>query len=147
MASPRSVLFKIRRQASPDDQPHWEQFELPWHPPALTHKAIRAAWENDGVEDQPKLPIALYPMHIHPRLQVQKGCFTIQGRRKESLCVLVAEAGIQYCLAAIDIDPSCQQSLLKELRILGVSHSTLFPDLDGLAKDLKSVFWGLEGLK
>src|SRR5258706_2635845 len=32
MASSKSVLFKIRRQASPADQPHWEEFELPWHP-------------------------------------------------------------------------------------------------------------------
>src|SRR6201985_3169956 len=28
----QSVLFKIRRQASPDDKPRWEEFELPWHP-------------------------------------------------------------------------------------------------------------------
>jgi succinate dehydrogenase / fumarate reductase, iron-sulfur subunit len=26
------VLFKIRRQASPNEKPLWEEFELPWHP-------------------------------------------------------------------------------------------------------------------
>ena len=25
------VLFKIKRQASPNDKPRWEEFELPWH--------------------------------------------------------------------------------------------------------------------
>src|SRR6266536_387499 len=28
----KSVLFKIRRQASPNDKPRWEEFELAWHP-------------------------------------------------------------------------------------------------------------------
>src|SRR5690348_11597248 len=27
----KSVLFKIRRQASPNHKPHWEEFELAWH--------------------------------------------------------------------------------------------------------------------
>ena len=32
MADSKSVLFKIRRQASPNDKSHWEEFELAWHP-------------------------------------------------------------------------------------------------------------------
>jgi succinate dehydrogenase / fumarate reductase iron-sulfur subunit len=32
MPNSKSVLFKIRRQASPSDKPSWEEFELPWHP-------------------------------------------------------------------------------------------------------------------
>lgn len=32
MANPKSVLFKIKRQASPDAKPHWEEFELAWKP-------------------------------------------------------------------------------------------------------------------
>src|SRR5690242_10887407 len=28
----KTVRFKIRRQASPNDKPHWEEFELAWHP-------------------------------------------------------------------------------------------------------------------
>src|SRR5437667_5513930 len=27
----KTVLFKIRRQSSPNDKPRWEEFELPWH--------------------------------------------------------------------------------------------------------------------
>jgi len=27
----KSVFFKIRRQASPNSKPQWEEFELPWH--------------------------------------------------------------------------------------------------------------------
>src|SRR5262250_600200 len=32
MADSKSVRFKIRRQASPNDKPKWEEFELAWHP-------------------------------------------------------------------------------------------------------------------
>src|SRR5207247_10632139 len=28
----KKVLFKIRRQASPNDKPRWEEFEVAWHP-------------------------------------------------------------------------------------------------------------------
>ena len=31
MPNPKSVRFKIRRQASPKDKPHWEEFEIPYH--------------------------------------------------------------------------------------------------------------------
>lgn len=31
MPNPQSVLFKIRRQASPNDKPLWEEFEVPHH--------------------------------------------------------------------------------------------------------------------
>lgn len=56
-------------------------FEVPWHPPTSTAACIRAAWEEEAGE-QPALPIAVYPMHVHPRLQVQQSCFTIHGSQK-----------------------------------------------------------------
>ncbi len=31
MANSKSVIFKIRRQASPSGEPHWEEFEVPYH--------------------------------------------------------------------------------------------------------------------
>src|SRR5579864_1941957 len=31
MAGSNSVLFKIRRQASPNDKPRWEEFEIAYH--------------------------------------------------------------------------------------------------------------------
>src|SRR5881275_86835 len=31
MAMNKAVSFKIRRQGSPNEKPHWEEFALPWH--------------------------------------------------------------------------------------------------------------------
>jgi hypothetical protein len=119
-------------------------FDLPWHEPTRTAAAIRAAWEIN-VPEEPDLPLALYPTHIHPRLQVQHSCFTIQGKRKESLNLLMAEVGLERFIHSIDIDPSRHRRIIEELRIVGISQATLFPDVDGLAADLTRQFWNENG--
>ena len=43
-------------------------------------------------------------------------------------------------LKRYDIDPACRKSILKDLSFLGVTDSVAFPDLDGLAKELKARF-------
>jgi FRG domain len=116
-------------------------FETPWKHDTLVAAAIRAAW-GDGGPLESDLPIALYPMHVHPRLQVQQSCFTIHGRRPESLRALMAERGHSHFLRALDIDPTRHRSIAQDLRILGISQASLFPDLDGLAADLTAQFWG-----
>jgi hypothetical protein len=126
---------------------HIPGFELPWHSPTITNKCIRAAWELDSVDGQPDLPIAIHPMHVHPRLQVQRSVFTIHGKRKESIDTLMREIGLApHFLRSFDIDPSRHREILYQLDVLGISHGTLFPDIDGLAKDLTAQFWGPDPL-
>jgi hypothetical protein len=121
------------------------EFFLPWHNPSLwgdgylkvinpAFENIRGAWEQDqcGVE----LPVAFYPTYVHPRLRGQRACFTIHGRRKDGLSSLVPDA----LLKRYTIDPDCRQSLIQELRVLGITDSVVFPDLDGLASELKAQF-------
>jgi hypothetical protein len=117
-------------------------FELPWHTPTSAAAAIRAAWSiAKDDERQVDLPVAIYPMHVHARLQVQQSCFTIHGRRKEGLVSLMEEAGLGQYLRAIDINPARHRDIVDELRILGISRASLFPDLDGLAAGLAGQFW------
>jgi len=117
-------------------------FEIPWNPATLTNAAIRAAWGHGNDTDaEPALPIAFYPMHVHPRLQVQQSCFTIHGRRKDGLEQLLASIGLDHFLRAIDIDPTRSRKILDQLQGLGVSQSSLFPDLNGLAADLTRQVW------
>lgn len=48
-----------------------------------------------------------------------------------------AENGeIADCIIEYQIDHSVSQSILQELSMLGVSHSTIFPDLDHLGRDI-----------
>jgi hypothetical protein len=127
------------------------EFPLPWHDPdpdpppwfprlrprAATNPAfknLRGAWEQDrhGVD----LPVAIYPTYVHPRLRAQRSCFTIHGKHKQGLDSLVPDS----ILKRYAVDPTCCQSMLNELRLLGITDSSAFPDLDGLASELKTQF-------
>jgi len=95
---------------------------------------IAGAWVLDqrGVE----LPVAVYPHYIHARLRAQRSCFTVHGKRKQGLDTLVPDK----ILKRYAVDPLCRESMLNELRTLGITDSVAFPDLDGLAKELKARF-------
>jgi hypothetical protein len=98
------------------------EFPLTW----VDHAGANPAFENIGgawVLDQRgvELPVAVYPHYIHARLRAQR---SLPDR----------------ILKSYAIDPDCRESMLDELRTLGVTDSVAFPDLDGLAKELKARF-------
>src|SRR5260370_11210903 len=54
----KSVLFKIRRQAFPNDKPRWEEFELPWHPGMNVISSMMEIARNPVTRDgKPTTPI------------------------------------------------------------------------------------------
>jgi hypothetical protein len=113
------------------------EFPLPWfrpEPPRLNPACenIRGAWEGDG--PGVSLPVALYPTYVHGRLRAQRGCFTVWGKRKEGLQLLVPNP----ILKCYQVNPASRDSMLRELMVLGVTESVAFPDLDGLARELKT---------
>ena len=121
------------------------QFPLPWFKPDsginIAHENIAAAWAEG--EACLSLPVATYPRSVHSRMAGQRSCFTVHGNKGECLDALVDEYEIKGCLEKYVIVPENQenqQQLIQELRILGISEATVYPDIDGLARDLKSVF-------
>src|SRR5439155_16514409 len=59
MANSKSVLFKIRRQASPNDKPHWEEFELLHKPGMNVISSLMEIAANPVTRDRkPTTPIA-----------------------------------------------------------------------------------------
>ena len=115
------------------------EFPLPWleRPPPSINPAfenLAGAWELDtrGVQ----LPVVVYPTYIHPRLRAQRSCFTIHGHQKQSLNSLISNT----ILKRYTLDPTRHQSMISELRLLGVTDSVVFPELDGLALEFKSQF-------
>jgi len=95
---------------------------------------IRGAWELDRVGAE--LPVAVHPTNIHPRMSAQHSCFTVHGKRKEGLAELVGPD----CLRRYDIQLQSRLGALRELRRVGISESTLFPEPTGLAKELEQFF-------
>jgi hypothetical protein len=96
---------------------------------------IRGAWEMDrfGVN----LPVAIHPTNIHVRMHTQKSCFTVQGKNKECLSKLVDSRVLKkYVISKDSIDV-----IRKDLNIIGITHTSVFPDLDHLAKELSDLFY------
>jgi len=96
---------------------------------------IRAVWEQDSRRGT-TLPMAIRPTYIHRRMNVQRSCFTIQGKRQESLSGMVDDRVLRKYV----IQPSKVQSMRSDLRTIGITNATVFPDLDNLAKDLAELF-------
>ena len=84
----------------------------------------------------PEYPIAVYPAHSIPRVALQKGCFTVHGRGKQPIEELF-QSSSNPKLAKIVVNGTKAVSIKTDLKILGLTHTTLFPDLDGLAKELR----------
>jgi len=95
---------------------------------------IRGAWENDRIGTA--LPVAIYPTSIHPRIATQKSCFTIHRKSHPRLdSALDEKALIKFEIAYPGAD-----SIKNDLRLLGFTHSTVFPDLEGLARELEEQY-------
>ena len=101
-----------------------------------TNASVRAAWQKGRTEYRQRYPIALYPTYIHPRMAAQRSCFTIHGRKSAPL----VRALPHRFLRPFDIDTSKRIRMLRDLRVVGVSKSSLFPEFVGLADDLENRF-------
>ena len=91
---------------------------------------VAAAWEQDrgGTE----LPVAIKPTYIHPRMTAQKSCFTIWGSNKRPLHEIVPPE----LLRMYRVRRNAIGRVSRELRVMGITRSSLFPELDGLAGEL-----------
>jgi hypothetical protein len=115
------------------------EFPLVWHnPEGVLNPAfenLRGAWEQDG--PGVPLPLAIHPTYVHPRLRSQRSCFTIHGKRKGGLDTLVPKSILRRYV----VDPTYRQSMFRDVALLGITDSVVFPDLDGLATELKKRFF------
>lgn len=92
-------------------------------------------------------PVALRGVHNSPRIVAQQGFFTVFGPRAESMekafTTKKQDGGLYFpptCLTKFVIPKSCVQSMRDEIFSLGISEATIYPDLEGLAAELKRVF-------
>lgn len=112
-----------------------DEFPLPWHRPEppninIGNENIRGAWEKDqtGID----LPVAILPPYVHSRIVAQRSRFTVQGKRKDSLCDLIPPKLIKR----YQINPEKKREFKRDLQMLGIEEATAFPDLDGIAREL-----------
>ncbi len=81
-------------------------------------------------------PVALYGTHNSPRIVAQRGVFTVAGQSLDPLESFSNPEHHTGSLIRIDIPERSRDRILIDLRSTGFSESMIFPDLDGLAREL-----------
>lgn len=89
--------------------------------------------------DLPDFPIAVRPSYFNARISAQKSCFTVHGEKKNGL-ELVFRKTSSPRLAQLRIRSQSAESIRGEIVRAGITESALFPDLEGLARDLKDQY-------
>lgn len=92
-----------------------------------------------------RLPIAIQTNYISQRMFSQRSCFTIHGTEEKDFENLFQESALvsnghfyKYKLPTNEVEPLAE--LVKQLSLLGVGESSMFPDIEGLAKELRYRF-------
>ena len=83
-------------------------------------------------------PVALYGAHNSVRIVAQQGVFTIFGANRTPMEKLVRTGTFpEIALTRIVIPPARIEALRNSLLNQGTTESTVFPDLEGLARETK----------
>lgn len=93
-------------------------------------------------------PVAIRGIHNSPRIVAQQGFFTIFGPEKMSIEECFEQKNSETgdhkfpldCLIRFNIPKASIAQMKTEMFSLGVSESTIYPDLEGLAAELKRVY-------
>jgi|GEM_PF-289018 len=106
--------------------------------PTLKNYVLRSNPENFSRLVSAKIPVAIRPVRSTGRIVNQKGMFTLHGKEQRGLNEIVGEMGRgKIRLEKLVIPGKRKNSLLVELFSAGTSHGNLFPDLDGLAREIR----------
>lgn len=90
----------------------------------------------------PNPPIAVWAPHDGHRILAQRGAFTIHGDDRKGLDKLAAEMpSADHQLCKLTIPAVAIEGLRRELTLNGITESLIFPELDGLCRELKRRFF------
>ena len=98
---------------------------------------------SDDSADLPKYPIAIQPPCINERIASQRSCFTVNGVFRDAFSKIHADSKSKFQLVQLRISTSFAEKIKDEIVNAGINEATLFPDLEGLARELKYEF-GME---
>ncbi|HEV8284325.1 MAG TPA: FRG domain-containing protein [Chitinophagaceae bacterium] len=132
----------------------WVLDPIKWNQHALNHvsfkggilttngeqiKSYKPILDARSISDN--LPVALYGVHNSPRIVAQRGVFMIFGQSKLPMEKVYSKYNFpKNCLIKLTIDKSMIQKIKNSIFNHGITESVVFPELDGLAKEIKRIF-------
>ncbi|GEM_PF-1104715 len=85
----------------------------------------------------PPYPMAVYPHYLDPKIRTQKSVFTLHGSIQNAFYEL-CRSDPQAEICRLKINPQKIEAITEELRLMGITESTIFPDLKGLANEIRN---------
>jgi hypothetical protein len=159
-----SANLKLDEQGNPeldeDGQPQYEHSAAVWmlnptiwNRHALSHQSFDGSVLAPGDEyikgynptvdftTMNNYPVAIYGSHNSPRIVAQRGVFTVFGQKTKSMAYLYGKGNFpQGSLVKIKLAAANISDTRKSLFSHGITESVVFPDLDGLAKEIRRSF-------
>jgi hypothetical protein len=83
------------------------------------------------------LPVAIDPPHVARRVSVQRSRFTIHGRSKSGLDIIAGRMD-KVRLVKFVIPRNAAKDILQDLATCGIVETSVFPDLEGLSRELET---------
>jgi hypothetical protein len=93
---------------------------------------------EEGRKVHMKHPIAVYGIHNSQRIVAQRGGFVLFGKRTEPMDLQPEISGAGGVVRKIPIAREVKREAFMELFNMGVSDSVIYPDLDGLGREIKN---------
>jgi len=119
---------RVEKDRNEDD---WERLYLPYG----------ADDPKQPLQDMPNIPLLWDSPHLTRRIAAQRSRFLIFGKDPDFL--VTVGVGKDSRLDSFVIEKEKIPAIRQELRDAGVTESVVFPDLDGLGRELKQQ-WELE---
>ena len=85
----------------------------------------------------PNLPLAILPAHINERIVVQRSCFTVHGSDRDGFSTVFGNNVGDAQVLQLRISNDVVEPLKDAVIAMGIRESTIFPDLEGLSRELK----------
>jgi hypothetical protein len=136
-----------------DDAAVWVLDPVRWNRHALSHQSydggilVTKDPEIKGYQPAPSFSkmnnhaVALYGAHNSPRIVAQRGVFTVFGQNLAAMDDAYDSASFPNgSLQKIILDKSLLPALRKSILSYGITESVIYPDLDGLAAEMRREF-------
>jgi hypothetical protein len=102
-----------------------------------SHDFLKAYRGIGQVNELAPRPIALYGAHNSPRIVAQQGVFVLFGRGQQPMDQITQHADVPSgCLMRLVVTRGVIGKMRDSLFQHGITDAALFPDLEGLARDL-----------
>lgn len=131
----------------------WILDPIAWNRHALSHQnydgsilapgdeALKGYKPTPSFAGMNNYPVALYGAHNSPRIVAQRGVFTIFGQNTTPMeSVYKVDKFPSNCLIKVILKRSILPKMRASILNHGITESVVFPDLEGLAKEIRRTF-------